>query len=334
MDHQRLLVTGGSGFIGANFISEIERRGGYEVLNLDIAPPKFDSKSSKFIKCDLLDQEKVKQCFADFKPTQVVHFAGRTDMFGATLDDYAANHVGTINLIAAIQQTPFIQKVVFTSSQYVVGPGRVPEGDLDYRPHTIYGESKVESEKAIRSAQLSVPWTIIRPTNIWGRWHPRYPTEFWRVLKQGRYVHPGGSPVTRCYGYVGNVVDQVITILERKDGSVDGKTYYVGDPPGDIYEWTNTFSLQLTGKPVRVVPRFVLRALAKVGDLVIKFGGKFPIFSSRYRSMTEDYVTVMEPTYATLGQPRISVQQGVQETVDWLRTEGPFWAQSTHSAQK
>ena len=217
--------------------------------------------------------------------------------------------------------------VVFTSSQYVVGPGRLPDGDEDYRPHTIYGQSKVETERAIRSANLSVPWTIIRPTNIWGRWHPRYPNEFWRVLKQGRYVHPAGAPVTRCYGYVGNIVDQVHTILAHEDGSLNGKTFYVGDPPIDIYEWTNAFSLELTGKPVRNVPRPLLLALASQGgDVVIKFGGNFPIFSSRFRSMTEDYVTPMEPTYAALGTPRMSMKEGVHETVEWLRTESPFWA--------
>ena len=133
-----------------------------------------------------------------------------------------------------------------------------------------------------------------------------------------------------CYGYVGSIVDEVLTILAHKDGSLSGKTFYVGDPPIDIYEWTNAFSLELTGKPVPLVPRAALLALAKVGDLVIKFGGNFPIFSSRFRSMTEDYVTPMGPTYAALGSPRMSMKEGVHETVEWLRTESAFWASAAH----
>ena len=43
MQHHRLIVTGGSGFIGSNLISELDNRGGYEVSNLDVAPPKCDS---------------------------------------------------------------------------------------------------------------------------------------------------------------------------------------------------------------------------------------------------------------------------------------------------
>ena len=66
----------------------------------------------------------------------------------------------------------------------------------------------------------------------------------------------------------------------------NGSDLYVGGPPIYLFEWTNAFSLELTGRPVRVVPRPALKALAKVGDVVVRSGGRFPIFSSRYRSMT------------------------------------------------
>ena len=79
------------------------------------------------------------------------------------------------------------------------------------------------------------------------------------------------------------------------------------------------------GKPVRVVPSVLLKALAKVGDVVIKGGGKFPIFSTRFQSMTEDYVTPMEPTFAALGPSPISMQEGVRQTAAWLRSQDAFW---------
>jgi nucleoside-diphosphate-sugar epimerase len=321
----RLLVTGGSGFIGSSFVDEATLRGGYTLLNLDLHPPKDGINEDVYRQCDLLDLATVKHYFSEFQPTHVVHFAGRTDMFGADVSAYAANHIGTENIIAAIQQTPSVQQCVFTSSQFVFGPGSLPTHDEDYRPHTIYGESKVLSEKAVRTADLACEWSIIRPTNIWGKRHPRYPTEFWKVLKQGRYVHPGGARVTRCYGYVGTVVDQVLTILGDTNRAFDRKTFYVGDAPIDLFEWTNAFSLELTGRPVRVVPNFVLRGIALVGDVVILAGGKFPLFSSRYRSMTESYVTPMEATFAALGPSKYSMKDGVKQTADWLRSTDPFW---------
>lgn len=322
---KKILVTGGSGFIGTNLMEELLARGDRNLLNLDSTKPKVAEHEAFFVACDLLDRDRVLQLFQEFRPTEVIHLAGRTDMFGKAVEDYAANHIGTENIISAIQKIPEVERVVFTSSQFVVSPGPLPTTDLEFRPHTLYGESKVKSEQAVRAADLSCVWTIVRPTNIWGKWHPRYPTEFWRVLKQGRYVHPGGKSVRRCYGYVGTVVEQILTILQSKPEIVDRQVFYVGDSPIDLLDWTNAFSRELTGKPVRVVPRFALRTLALAGDAVVAFGGKFPIFSSRYRSMTEDYVTPMEKTFDRLGKPSTSLDQGVKATVKWLRSTGPFW---------
>ncbi len=324
MEQRRLLVTGGSGFIGSNFVDEAVRRGDSDVLNLDVVPPRDGANQDLYREVDLLDAPALKRAFAEFQPTHVVHFAGRTDMFGTVVEDYAANHRGTANVLAAASETPSIEHIVFTSSQFVVGPGKLPADDLDFRPHTIYGQSKVLSEQAVREADPPYTWTIVRPTNIWGPRHPRYPGEFWRVLKQGRYVHPGGRRVTRCYGYVGNVVAQIFTILDG-GSKFRGKVFYVGDAPVDLQAWTDAFSRELVGKPVRVVPSIVLKGLAKIGDVVIKAGGKFPIFSTRFQSMTEDYVTPMEPTFQALGPSPVSMGDGVRETVAWLRSQNAFW---------
>jgi nucleoside-diphosphate-sugar epimerase len=320
-----ILVTGGSGFIGTNLLESLLERGETNLVNLDTVEPQVSSHNPFWRVCDLVNSEAVLEAFREFNPEVVVHLGGRTDMFGNTLDDYAANHVGTANIVRAIQQIPSVKRVVFTSSQFVVSPGSLPETDLEFRPHTIYGQSKVESEKVVRAAELSCVWTIIRPTNIWGRWHPRYPTEFWRVLKQGRYIHPGGESVRRCYGYVGTVVEQIQKILISDPGLVDRTVFYVGDEPIDLFDWTNAFSLELTGRPVRVVPRAALRSIALMGDVVNTLGGKFPLFSSRYKSMTENYITPMEKTLDRLGMPTTSLQQGVKITADWLRSTDTFW---------
>ena len=326
MKQRRLLVTGGSGFIGANFIREAQACApDATILNLDTVPSKDIANQHIHQLCDILDRKALESQFSAFAPTHVLHFAARTDVLGTSVDDYFANHVGTANVIAAIQKTPSVQNAIFTSSQFVVGPGDLPKHDEDFRPHTIYGQTKVLSEQAVRSANLSCAWSIIRPTNVWGRWHPRYPTEFWRVLKQGRYFHPGGRRVMRCYAYVDNVVKQTWQLMDRQDGAFDRRMFYVGDDPIDLFEWTNAFSQELTMRPVRVVPSFLLKAVGKVGDQVIRMGGRFPLYSSRFRSMTEDYLTPMAPTFAALGPSPISLQQGVRDTVAWLRSEDPFW---------
>ena len=58
---------------------------------------------------------------------------------------------------------------------------------------------------------------------------------------------------------------------------------------------------------------------------MIAAGGKFPLFTSRYHSMTESYLTPMEKTFARLGPSKYTLQQGVEETVTWLRASDAFW---------
>ena len=88
-------------------------------------------------------------------------------------------------MLEAIRATPSVERSIITSTQFVCGPGRVPQNETDYFPATIYGQSKVITEQLTRAADLPSCWTIIRPTNVWGPWHMRYRREFWRVLERG-----------------------------------------------------------------------------------------------------------------------------------------------------
>ena len=189
---------------------------GHNVANIDIAPPKVSSQTECWQKCDVLDQAKLDLAFARFKPTHVIHLTARTDVEGKTIEDYMVNTVGTSNVLSAINKVSSVERVIITSTQFVYqNGGSVPSGDRDYAPYTVYGESKVMTEELTRNACLKCIWTIIRPTNIWGPWHPRYPFEFWKTLSQGRYLHPGKKKVMRSYGYVGNVIWQIIKYLKR-----------------------------------------------------------------------------------------------------------------------
>lgn len=315
-----IVITGGSGFIGTHLVDALERHAGLRIVNLDLEPPRKQSHLRYWLRCNIMQPVQLQRIVADLSPNFVAHLAARTDMDGKTVDDYAINHVGTQNLLAAIASSESIERAIFVSTQFVVGPGPLPRHDLDFRAHTIYGESKVLGELAVRNSDLDCTWTIVRPTNVWGSWHPRYPREFWKVLQRGLYFHPGSKPVTRSYGYVRNVVEQMCAILQAPSKSVHQKVLYVGDPPITLLDWVNAFSIQLTGHRARVIPQSLLCLLAWMGDCLVAMGVKFPIFSSRLRSMTEDYPTPMEPTYALLGPPMTSLEDGVRETVEWLRT--------------
>lgn len=317
----RLLVTGGSGFIGTNLIDEFKGRVD-QLLNLDLQSP-LDSAHDKFWRsADILTRTQLAEAFAEFQPQWVIHLAARADCDENTTveEGYLVNTEGTQNVLDAVKATPSVEKIVITSSQFVCGPGPLPKNDEDYFPATVYGQSKVVTEQLTRRANLTCCWTIIRPTNIWGPWHLRYRREFWRIVERGLYIHPGRETVIRTYGYVGNVVHQIGRILELPNEATHGKTLYLGDPPADLIEWVNAFSRALTGRPVRVVPRALMRVLALLGDIPTAITRRpFYINSSRYRSMITNYPTPMQATFDLLGPNRYSLADGVNETVRWLR---------------
>lgn len=313
----RILVTGGSGFIGTNLIDVLLERS-IPLVNLDIHPPKKRLHSPYWQECDILDLNLTMRSFERFQPTHVIHLAARTDTLSNSLDDYRVNTEGTAHILQCIKAIPDLQRVIITSSQFAVAPPGLPEDDEDYNPIGAYGMSKVLSEKATRHAGLNCIWTITRPTNIWGPWHPRYPREFWRVLKKGLYFHPGGKPAVRSYGYVKNIVHQMMKIFEVSSSLVDKKVYYLGDPPIPITDWVNGFALAITGKPARIIPKWLLWGLAAAGTLSNTIGVRAPISLSRYRSMTENYFSPVEHTIRNFGPSPYSLEIGIKETVDWL----------------
>lgn len=321
----RVLVTGGSGFIGTRVVEEF-LRDGHELLNLDIKAPAMEAHRSFWRTLNVVDGPAVRAECEAFHPEIVVHMAARTDTLSRSLDDYRENILGTDTIIDVVRAARSgIRRVVFFSTQFVNQSDVAPRDDTDFAPHTAYGQSKVINEKAIRAADLSCEWAIVRPTNIWGPWHPRYPTEFWRILKKGLYVHPSGR-VTRSYGYVGNLAHQLRALLLLDSAQFDKQVFYLGDAPLDLYDWANGFSERLVGRKVTVVPRLALRAAAMIGDTVTAAGARFPITSSRYKSMTTDNPAPMAKTLALLGGPAFTLEQGIEETVAWLIEQDPnFW---------
>ena len=319
---KRVIVTGGSGFIGTHLVSCLLEQG-HQVLNLDKSEPLNLKQKSFHRNIDILDAAALHDAFDLFCPQWLFHLAARTDCDESTTIEagYAVNTTGAANVLAAAAADPGLERVLITSSQYVCRPGHQPSGGEDYCPHTVYGWSKVETERATRRANLKCPWVIVRPTNIWGPWHLRYRRQVWRAIQRGFYLHPGGAPIIRSYGYVGNVVRQMINLTEADAEKVNGKVFYVGDAPRDLREWVNGFSLALRGRPVTVVPRVLLRSIGLAGDIIGKLNGReFLIHSSRYRSMVTSESAPMTATFDLLGPSPISLDQAVNETVQWLRS--------------
>jgi GlcNAc-P-P-Und epimerase len=318
----RLLITGGSGFIGTNYVEDcIEKN--IEFINVDIKPPLEKSQMPYWKECDIMDLSRLTEVFAAFKPTVVLHLAARTDTdihdLNGDLNEYIVNTKGTDNVLDCIRNTPGIGRVIITSSMFVCKPGYVPKHDQDFSPFTLYGVSKKYTEIATRNAGLNCTWTIIRPQTIWGPWSLRYKDKMFAVMKRGLYFHPSKRNVQRAYGYVGNVVYQINRILELPDEKINKQVLYVGDAPVNLLEWVNCVSDELVSKPVRVLPTLMIRTLAVAGDALRLVRVSFPITTTRFNSMTQNYLTDINKTFQVLGEPKYSMKDGVKDFVTWYR---------------
>lgn len=158
---KKFIITGGSGFIGTNLIEKLLGDSNLELMSLDIKAPKIETHRQYWKQVDLRNRDDVMVAIKAFAPDCVIHLGTRTDLNGATLQDYDANMGGVRNVLDAIAAVGTVKRAIFASSMYVCEPGYMPKDFEDYAPHTLYGESKVETEKIIKSTNPSYTWNTL-----------------------------------------------------------------------------------------------------------------------------------------------------------------------------
>ena len=321
----RVLITGGSGFVGTNLVEHLVTRGD-EVVNFDISSPRNIAHDSFWKSGDVLDGDALRFLVQDFAPEVIVHLGARTDLYGRSVDDYAANTVGVENLIAAAEGSNSLRRIIFGSSRLVCRIGYLPRDEFDCCPTTPYGESKVIGEKLVREASSRMPctWLIVRPTSIWGPWFDVPYKTFFLTIAKGRYFHPGKGDILKSFGFVGNTVFQLQGLLDARSDLVSGKTFYMADyPPINVAAMADTIQRSLGVKRVRTVNVGVLRIAAWIGDGLQLLGWRNPTLTSfRLDNMLMPMVHDLGPLQTLLGALPYSMEDGVRKTVDWLRAQG------------
>jgi nucleoside-diphosphate-sugar epimerase len=318
----RVVVTGGSGFIGSNLVEHLVARG-YEVLNLDQRHPRNPAASGQFVSLDILDRPAFVGTVRNFDPHYMFHLAARTDLEGKCDTDYAANIEGVSNAVGAGLAARSLRRMVFASSMYVCRLGHVPQRDDEYCPHTAYGQSKRLGEQIVRrEAGDKFCWALVRPTSIWGPWFAIPYISFFHAVRRGLYVHPKGASIRRSYGFVLNTVWQLRQVMECGDSNkVQRKTFYLADyEPVDPLGWAQMIAECFGSRRVREVPLGVLRLGAKIGDVLKLAGMTNPLlFSSRLNNLLTNAVFDLSPIREISGAQLYTLAEGVAITVEWMR---------------
>ncbi|WP_321424514.1 NAD(P)-dependent oxidoreductase [uncultured Bacteroides sp.] len=314
----KILITGASGFIGTNILEYFLSNA--EVLNIDINEPRNKEHIKYWKKIDIKYFKNFEIAVKEFNPEYIVHLAARTDLDGSDLNDYSSNTDGVKNLMVIVKELPNLKKIIITSSMLVCHGGYYPKDQFDYAPTTMYGESKVETEKIVWANKPLCDWAILRPTSIWGPWFDVPYKNFFDLVMSKKYFHIGNKGCTKTYGYVGNAVYQIEKILFSETKDENNKVFFIGDNPAtNIEEWGNEIASEL-GSKIFKMPYLLVKIAALFGDFLKLFGMHFPITSFRLHNMTTDNKIDLTKTFEIAPNPPFTRVQGVKKTIEWLKS--------------
>src|SRR4051794_18904457 len=99
----RVLVTGGSGFIGTHLVEALARRDAV-ITNLDVRRPRLDAHAAHWRACNLMDAESVTEAVRLSRPEVVFNLAAQADLSPAS-EALAVNVTGVANLMEALRRT-------------------------------------------------------------------------------------------------------------------------------------------------------------------------------------------------------------------------------------
>lgn len=319
----KLLVTGGAGFIGANFvlywstkypqdqivnIDKLTYAGNLETLkNLE------GNKNHKFVHEDICNTQAVNSLFESEKFDIVVHFAAESHVDRSIMDPapfIKTNIEGTYVLLQAAVKNN-VKRFHHISTDEVFGAlelGTTQKFNekTPYDPHSPYSASKAASDHLVRAYQdtYGLPITISNCANNYGPFH--FPEKFiplaiTNILEGKKIPIYGDGLYVRDWLYVQDHCEAIDMILKK--GKV-GETYLVGGLTQDIP------NIEIAKKIVNIMG---------VGEEMIEMVKDRPGHDRRYAI---DWTKIKNE----LGwEPRHNFEQALRTTVDWYKNNQEWW---------
>jgi len=171
----KILVTGGAGFIGSHIVDKLCEQG-YEVFNIDDLSGGFKrniNPNCRFIKLDLRNKVKVEKVIKKIKPKYIFYLASCAREGASQFQPLyvtETNYMAYMNtLVPAIKYG--LKKIVTFSSMSVYGAQQTPfSEEMERKPEDIYAISKSAMERAteILSSVHGFDYVILRPHNVFG----------------------------------------------------------------------------------------------------------------------------------------------------------------------
>ncbi|MBD3360078.1 MAG: dTDP-glucose 4,6-dehydratase [Candidatus Buchananbacteria bacterium] len=316
----KLLVTGGAGFIGSNFINYWLKNYPDDFIvnldkltyagNLENLKDLKNNQNYKFIKGDICDFDLVNELISD-KVDLIVHFAAESHVDRSLMSsrDFVRTNVeGALSLLDAAKNNGGV-RFHHISTDEVFGDlslaGKAFTEKSPYNPRNPYSASKAAADHLVRAYYHThgLPVTISNCSNNYGPYHfpeKMIPLFITNLLEGKRVPLYGDGKNIRDWIYVDDHNRGVDFIIKK--GKI-GETYCLGGN-GEI---TN---IELTKKILKLMDK---------GDEMIEFIEDRPGHDLRYAM---DYSKAKNE----LGwQPQISLEQGLAQTIDWYKNNRQWW---------
>ncbi len=213
MKKQKILITGGSGFIGSHMVKKFSENDN-EVTIFDILEPHFElNEKTTFIKGDIFNIDSLKAIVE--KNDVVVHLIGLADSSAAQKNpqkSFLLNVLSLQNILEAARSAGN-KKIVFPSSAAIYGITEdLPiKENFPSQPTNIYSWHKVLCEKMIQSFQKNygINYVILRFFNVYGKGNEGVIGIFIDKAKKGELIESYGPFQYRDFIYAGDVAEAV-----------------------------------------------------------------------------------------------------------------------------
>jgi dTDP-glucose 4,6-dehydratase len=322
-----VLVTGGAGFIGTNFVYHVRRhRPDWQVVNLDLLTYAGNPENlaalqgdpnHTLVRGDVADRELVASLFARHPISRVVHFAAETHVDRSIMDPgifVRTNVQGTFTLLQAARRAweglpaSSAPRFLHISTDEVYGslgpddPAVTEEAP--YAPSSPYAASKAGADFLVRAyfRTYGLPALITNCSNNYGPYQfpeKLIPFALSQALQQKAIPIYGRGANVRDWLFVEDHCRALLLVLEQ---GVPGQTYNIGGRQ----EWPN---LEL----VRLLLKLLQEMRPDLGDLerLITFVPDRPGHDWRY-------ALDIGKIEAQLGwRPRVSLEEGLRSTISW-----------------
>lgn len=314
----KLLVTGGSGFLGCAVVN-LACTAGWKVRIFDRNPRGQADGVEVFL--GAVSDRKLLRAACEGVST-IVHAAGLAHVFGPAAADSArfnaVNETGTANVVEAALQCG-VQHVVLVSSVSVYGgyPGERCDETVACHPQGPYAESKWRGEIAAseRMAAGKGSLTILRFATIYGEGDRGNVAKLIRAVDQGRFIWPGSGLNQKSLIHKEDAARACLLALENRP--VSNEIFNVSAPPATLREIVRAICEPL-GCPL---PRFRIPSTALKASLAIaKRIGDPGQIGERLWKLTHDDVydgSKFEGHYNF--SPAVSLSEGMRREVNSLR---------------